>query len=102
MKEWIDLSLRLIGFAVVVSAMIISIRLIFDKYIRGTFCKHKYTVQGRLKMRKENILFLKCNKCGKEKDIEIYDDKLTIELKREVEKDGDTNGLLYTGQNGRI
>ncbi len=102
MKEWIDLSLRLIGFAVVVSAMITCVCLVFDKYIRGTFCKHKYTVQGRLKMGKENILFLKCNKCGKEKDIEIYDDKLTIELKREVEKDGDTNGLLYTGQNGRI
>lgn len=88
MKEWIDLFLKLIGFSVVVSIMLISIPLIFDKYIRGSFCEHKYTVQGRLKKGKENIFFLKCNKCGKEKDIEIYDDKFTIEL--EIEKDGDT------------
>lgn len=87
MKEWIDLFLRLIGLAVVISTTLICIRLIFDKYIRSSFCEHKYTVQGGLKKGKENILFLKCNKCGKEKDIEIYDDKLTIELEREVEDD---------------
>lgn len=86
MKEWIDLFLRFIGSAVVISTMIISIHLIFDKYIRGAFCEHKYTVQGRLKRGRENILFLKCKKCGKEKNIEIYDDKLTIELEREIEK----------------
>lgn len=80
MKEWIDLFLRLIGLAVVFSTVIICIHLAFDKYIRVAFCEHKYTVQGRLKQGKENILLLKCNKCGKEKNIEIYDDKLTIEL----------------------
>ena len=85
MKEWIDLSLRLIGFAVVVSTVLICIRLIIDKYIRGAFCEHKYTVQGRFKQGKENVLFLVCKKCGKEKNIEIYDDKLRIELEREVE-----------------
>ena len=86
MKEWIDLFLRLIGFAVVVSTVIICIRFVFDKYIRGAFCEHKYTVQGRLKQGKENVLFLVCKKCGKEKNIEIYDDKLRIELEREVEE----------------
>lgn len=85
MKEWIDLFLRLIGSTVVISTAIICIRLISDKYIRPSFCEHKYTVLGRLKKGKENILFLKCNKCGKEKDIEIYDDKFTIELESEVE-----------------
>ena len=49
MKEWIALFLQLIGFAVVVSTVLIGIRIIFDKYIRGAFCEHKYTVQGRLK-----------------------------------------------------
>lgn len=82
MKEWIDLFLQLIGFAFVVSVVIICIQLIFDKYIRGAFCEHKYTVQGRLKKGKENVLFLVCKKCGKEKNIEIYDGKLRIELER--------------------
>lgn len=86
MREWIDLALRLIGFSVVVSTVIICICLIFDKYIRGSLCEHKYTVQGRLKQGKENVLFLVCKKCGKEKNIEIYDDKLRIELEREVEE----------------
>lgn len=86
MKEWIDLALRLIGLAVVVTTVIICIRFVFDKYIRGAFCEHKYTVQGRLKQGKENVIFLVCKKCGKEKNIEIYDDKLRIELEREVEE----------------
>ena len=86
MKEWIALFLQLIGFAVVVSTVLIGIRIIFDKYIRGAFCEHKYTVQGRLKQGEKNVLFLVCKKCGKGKDVEIYDGKLRIELEREVEE----------------
>lgn len=86
MKEWIDLALRLIGFAVVASTVLIIVRIVFNKYVKGPFCKHHYIVQCRLKQNEKNVIFLVCKKCGRKKDVEIYDDKLRIELKGEVEE----------------
>lgn len=87
MREWINLFFQTIGIVTVTSIAVICVRIIIDKCIKAIFCKHKYSIKSRLKAGEKNVLFLKCNKCGKEKNIEIYDDKFIIELKEETEEE---------------
>lgn len=83
MKECIFSVFQIIGFAFVLSTLLITIKIVFNKYVRGLWCNHKYIVKGQLKQGERNVLFVECEKCKRKKDIELYDDLFRIQLESE-------------------
>lgn len=63
--------LELIGLASVLAIALTLIKIAWDNYIKPLKCNHNYKIEGRLWALNGTILFLKCEKCGKEKNIEI-------------------------------
>lgn len=68
----IHLILEAIGAATVLAVLLTVIKcILWDEYIRPLICEHRYKIQGHLKTIDGSILFLQCEKCGKERAIDI-------------------------------
>lgn len=72
MKEIIHLILEYIGLATVISIILVGIRIAWENHIEPLKCAHKYKINAYLHGTNGIILFLKCENCGKEKQIEIF------------------------------
>jgi len=64
---------ELIGIATVVTVASMIIKIVWDDCIKPLKCNHNYKIVGSLQTLDSTILFLTCEKCGKQKDIEIYE-----------------------------
>lgn len=74
MINGIRIFLEYFGAACIITMGILSIGIIFKKYVLPLFCEHKYKINGYISFTNETFVNLSCTKCGKEKDI-IFDRK---------------------------
>lgn len=66
--------LELIGVACITTGALIAIRIFFEKCVFPLFCEHKYKVSGYVSIGDETLVYIKCTKCEKEKEI-MFDRK---------------------------
>lgn len=72
MKEIMQLILEYIGLATVIAILLVFIRVAWENHIKPLKCEHRYKINAYLHGTSGIILFLKCENCGKEKQIEIF------------------------------
>lgn len=77
-----EATMELLGIATLLAFIFVAVRVAIDKIKTSLICEHHYRIQGRLECTDATILFLRCEKCGKEKQITIYDE-ITIKPREE-------------------
>ena len=66
--------LEFIGGACITTAALIAIRIFWEKCVSPLFCDHKYKISGFVSIGDETLVYIKCIKCEKEKEI-LFDRK---------------------------